>query len=95
MTELPWRERVPMLSINPDAATRDDVASLATELMIANHKLALARKAEEWAAKLYDALADAHESIDGEWGCCSDGKPLCDTAKLLDAWKKKDEKEGK
>lgn len=30
--ELPWGERVNMLSINPDAATRDDVAKLAASL---------------------------------------------------------------
>jgi hypothetical protein len=32
MQELPWSERVNMLSINPDAATRDDVARMAAEL---------------------------------------------------------------
>lgn len=50
--------------------------------------LARAEEAERWAEKLCDALMDAHETIDGEWGCCSDGEPPCDTAKLLAAWKK-------
>lgn len=30
---LPWTERLPMLSINPDAATRHDVARMVAELM--------------------------------------------------------------
>jgi hypothetical protein len=53
---LPWKERVTMLSINPDAATRDDVASLADELIIANHKVARAEEAERWAEKLAKIL---------------------------------------
>lgn len=31
--ELPWNKRVGMLSVSPDAATRDDVACMAAELL--------------------------------------------------------------
>jgi len=34
-----WLERIPTLSINPDMATREDVARLAAELMEARHEL--------------------------------------------------------
>jgi hypothetical protein len=31
--ELPWDEKIPAISINPDMATRDDIARMAAELM--------------------------------------------------------------
>ena len=33
MSKLPWEERVTMLQINPDAASRDDVARLAEQVV--------------------------------------------------------------
>lgn len=34
-----WLELIPTLSINPDMATREDVARLASELMETRHEL--------------------------------------------------------
>jgi len=39
---LPWSEKVPAISINPEMATRDDVARLASELMLARKHLQFA-----------------------------------------------------
>jgi len=33
MSKITWTEKVPMLSINPDAATTQDIGRLASELM--------------------------------------------------------------
>lgn len=47
--ELPWCERINMLVVNPDAANRDDVAKLASELGDAYR---LVERYEQWEADL-------------------------------------------
>lgn len=42
-TPLPWPDRVAMLSVNPDAANRDDVARMAAELMEAKRLMIFLR----------------------------------------------------
>ena len=44
--QLPWCERVAMLSIHPDAATREDIARLASELMATKRRLRLQSRRE-------------------------------------------------
>ncbi len=66
MSKIPWDEKVPMLSIHPDAADRNDVAKLASELMCANSVL---RKIEdEWGVvsevmKLYPAESPQYKFL--------------------------------
>lgn len=50
MTPLPWTERINMLSINPDAASRQDIAMLASDLSaltIAAVKLIVSERAKK------------------------------------------------
>lgn len=50
-----WIDRIPMLSVNPDAATREDVARMAANLMATRHEL----------IRLRDIVSEADvESID-------------------------------
>ena len=51
--DLPWKERVSMLSINPDAATRDDVTRLAAEVMAV-------LSADEMGAAVEEAMSDGN-----------------------------------
>ncbi len=47
--ELPWSERINMLAVHPDAANRDDVARMASELGDAYRLL---DRYEQWEADL-------------------------------------------
>lgn len=44
---IPWREKVPIFSINPDAASRDDIARMASELMEAKQEISRLLKEKE------------------------------------------------
>ncbi len=57
MVELPWEEKVPMLSIHPDAASAGDTARLASELMQALAKIQRLEK-KRWAAPSLQDIVD-------------------------------------
>ena len=45
---IPWNEKVPMLSINPDVATKEDITKLASEVMELNKNLELHKDYESF-----------------------------------------------
>ena len=49
--EIPWSEKVNMLSINPDAATRDDVANMAATIQELESENTRLREALEFYAQ--------------------------------------------
>ena len=71
MSKLPWAERVNMLSINPDAATRDDVASMAAELK----EYWMKELDEEIQAELMSALQARHDRVMAEVRANAKGTP--------------------
>jgi len=56
--ELPWDERVPMLSVHPDAGTRDDIARLAAELIEANGEVERLREQVALRSEMLMTLSD-------------------------------------
>ena len=64
---IPWDERVSAISINPDMATREDVARLASELMSEEKRCRFwedaANKAQESSDYYQQQFVDAHTLI--------------------------------
>lgn len=78
MSEIPWSEKVNMLSINPDAANRNDVARMASELPDLQSQLDAERKSKDRAyternrlvafiSKLYPSHRARHPALDEAW----------------------------
>jgi hypothetical protein len=73
--ELPWKDKVPIFSFNPDAATLDDVARMATQLMeLCQERAARAKAAtgEILSVAKFEAMVNVNDhlgAIDRKWIC--------------------------
>jgi len=66
-------ERIPMLSIHPDAATRDDIAMMAADLMEARRLLCLV-----WNHMHGENMDGTRRPWPGEEGCAANWNKLSD-----------------
>ena len=62
--KLPWNERVGLLSINPDAATREDVAHIAADNMALQYQIETLRKENEQQKAEIERLRERAEKYD-------------------------------
>ena len=58
---LPWPERISMISINPDSASRDDIARMAAEL--SEYKF-MVECFIVWSEKILETLKQQHDKIE-------------------------------
>lgn len=55
---IPWFERIPAISINPDMATIEDIARLASELMEARSILIRVSDYRKISSKIHQEIVD-------------------------------------
>jgi hypothetical protein len=75
MSELPWNERVTQISIHPEAASRKDVARLASELMEERQKARVLVDTLEVIAFNYIGGDDCREIANEALSKWREGKP--------------------
>lgn len=63
---IPWTERVPMLSIHPDAASREEVARMAAELMEALRSIDNLEHESKALAHLHSRCVDERDAAEAK-----------------------------
>lgn len=63
MTDIPWSEKVVAFQINPDAASRGDIARMAEELIITRNALNVHK---EELANMYNIIKNLNEKFEDQ-----------------------------